>query len=692
MFYTSPSNVDLRNASIYASNVALRKKFPVDFPNQLQDVVLVDENWSDEIRIEHPERLEKRAAFKFTNEKQCLKFSCFPYNYQGKLCLPNMKEHTWATITNQQFVSCQSACYEIKRDWDPEDPQPTMPELIYANGKCLIVNTSLKAFALFPENRNDGPLDGITNVPMWKYISDPTLDMRQLVHITSEYCQWFGLEFRDGNCYNPPGQWFAEQIFGATLTRYLGRMKSMGNMRRANYTKIISTNVYQHMMSTQFGRSMERNIRRAVRNLPSLSDEQRTAIDDYQSSRFLMSVNANIQRTADYPDNYDALLNDGNESTKSGSFMESVVNGEFFKELLYSLSIDITIDTSLGLLKKAMTKILGRLSSQYSSATLQKILQIGTKKVLTACFKANIMKLAIRTGLTKVAKLVAAAILKSLIALTNVAMWLFAVISIAGAILDLIDVGNFNMMLDSQYVFTMCDSVAQQYRLMYGTDPYPTESNLFGHMAELTPDILFHLSTIKAPSEKQVLENDPNDNTTLDDNDSDEDYATTLEATVNYLIALDTNSYGQILDWSRDDGETIPTSIKPISPAELTYALYKLDAVQTKAYNASFQKYFGTWQSYDTLKGIGASLLSINALIALLFSIAAIQIIQLTLAVLSFLVIVYFLNFYITFTIEANWIKKTPLCFSKFNNIFSNIIYQQYKTNDNVKQYVKILT
>ena len=479
-----PTNQDLLHAAIYAENIILFSQFPGRFPSALHRVQVDKLAWeSQDIRIEneqHRQKLQSKYQFRFTDSAQCLQFSCFPYTHQGELCLPDDGLQRWRTITGQIFESCQPSCYNVVTTWDPEDPSPTMPELNYYNGKCLISNSSLKMYALFPRLRDEQSVSGFTNVPMWRHLSDPQLDFRSTIQITSEYCHWFALSHRNDECFNPPGQWLMEQIFGATLTRYLGRSHDL-DIRNESYTTLISNNVYNQMLSTRFGQSIDRKIRFIFKEKNPAWARQ---LAQRPRTKYLVDANLLTFYESDTlnEDIVLPLLQRANEERqRSESIMESIVNGELLEEILIGLIIDGWTDRAIGLIKKTFTLLLKKLSSKFAQATFRQILQIGGRQILTACFKAMTVKfispLALRAVGLAIAKLVAGAVLKSLIAATNPITWAFAVVSLGGVLLDLLDVGNFNMMIDRNFIAEMINEMSRSYRDLYHTEPFPTISN-----------------------------------------------------------------------------------------------------------------------------------------------------------------------------------------------------------------------
>lgn len=138
------------------------------------------------------------------NEIGCRKVGCFPKTESLKDCSNSDLTH-YMYIGAEFYLACQPACQEISKSVDTE----------FKNNTCLQVNTEKKIFALFPEK--------IHGVEVYQPMHNG-LDFRDGdLYLNKNYCDAFGLEFENDECFAPIGQEIGEFFLGSTIFKSLKR-------------------------------------------------------------------------------------------------------------------------------------------------------------------------------------------------------------------------------------------------------------------------------------------------------------------------------------------------------------------------------------------------------------------------------------------------------------------------------------
>lgn len=651
-----PSNKDLLSAAIYASNKMVRLGWD-EGPPQLRVVTIVgDAEWKEDddgLIVEddaHRKRLTLKFTTKFRDSTSCEKLSCFPYTYTGKVCKPEDREHKWRTITGQEFVSCQDSCYNISLTWNATDPDisPTMSELTYFEGKCYIVDSAAKIYALFPQMRSEEPTPGITNVPMWHYISDPSVDPSDIVRITSEYCSWFGMNFEHDDCHLSFGDKIGENLLGTTFWRYIVKYSHLA-IRNKKY--VFLSDGYEGALKTVIGRRIDRQVRAtAVDILPQYSDR----ITNRKNSRQLLN-NDSVYVSLLQPTSTDARIetfddDDNNKDDHSNSILDGILGGGFLEDLIGGVLVDQAFEGSIALVVAVTKRLIARLGYS-SSVTLATLLKMGGKQIITSTLKSVVLRQSIRVAGTQLAKLVAASVLRSLTMMCNVITWALTIVSIAGLILDIIDVGNFSMQLNQSFVRQITETMYRNYRTTYGTGPFVAGQET--HLMEITPETIFHMSKMKPPQ-------DPSDDIAsaldADENVHDEEFARELEYTMEYLVSRRVNSYGQKLDWDADPPDK---SLRTLTVDERSFLQHRLDRFTIQMYEHRFREAMRSqhneWQYASTAVFASGLFLAFYALRRPILWIG---------------VVVFFA---ISYLLESRWTRRTIHFTTVYNKVLENV-------------------
>lgn len=147
------------------------------------------------------------------NEIGCRKISCFPKTGDLKDCTET-DPTTFIAIGDTFHLSCQPACHEISKLFDTE----------FKDGKCLLMNTDKKIFALFPEQAHGVEI----YQPLHQGLN---LNKDGNLVINKDYCTAFGLNFENEECIAPVGQEIGEFFLGSTIYRSMKKLKPSTNLK-----------------------------------------------------------------------------------------------------------------------------------------------------------------------------------------------------------------------------------------------------------------------------------------------------------------------------------------------------------------------------------------------------------------------------------------------------------------------------
>lgn len=134
------------------------------------------------------------------DETACLLLSCFPFKKDLEKC-EKSDPVQWVPLAKSHILACQPACFGAEPSVDTE----------WRDEKCVQANPLKKFFAMLPEKH----LGQEFKQPLHNGID---LVKGQLL-LNHDYCEAYGLKFRNGDCETFTGQSVLEIIFGKTVVR-----------------------------------------------------------------------------------------------------------------------------------------------------------------------------------------------------------------------------------------------------------------------------------------------------------------------------------------------------------------------------------------------------------------------------------------------------------------------------------------
>lgn len=311
------SYFDILNALNYSHNVALEVRYNYFLRKYPHIFKYVDIQSKPATHADYyvPASIANECrVFSVTfNEIGCRKIGCFPKTESLKDCSTDDLTR-YIYVGSKFYLACQPACQEISRAIDTE----------FKNNKCLQVNTEKKIFALFPEK--------IHGVEVYQPMHDG-LDFRDgNLYLNKNYCNAFGLDFKNDECFASTGQEVAEFFLGSTIYKSLKRCTIPYTVKP---------------------------------NAPPIPEEVLSL------SRWLEGQNR-IQKSSEYHDQ--ASL----PSLPEESF--SVIAQNLARDIALDQSIDFSIQKSLNVLRRKVPKYLTKVSASVVSS---KIIQSTLIKVIS---------------------------------------------------------------------------------------------------------------------------------------------------------------------------------------------------------------------------------------------------------------------------------------------------------------------
>lgn len=594
-----PTGRDRLNATIYAFNVKHRSRVPVFFAAKFRDIriVSVEDDWPPDVLLLQPQQrdvLEKRFSAKFADEHSCMLLSCFPRDFHGNQCDENTPTQYWKTTTQPDiFSSCQFGCFtsNFKSNIGKDTPVPSFTELTWGDGKCLIDNLYIKLFALYPSLRDKKANPGITDAPPFQFVAyadrtGPFDGMR----MTNAYCEFFGSSLRgsgaDARCDTNVFQDGVELLFGKLVSRFVGNGAAMVRARNTQYrvetdppdTLLFDTTrrVFARTIGSEsvFAEQDSLTRQRVAAEFPEFADH---ILQRANSRRLLMRDDvdyaARFVRPSDVVEaattstrQRDGAVVADNEDT----FVESLTSGQFFVDAAAALGADIALEVSLSQLRKAALRVVDQLSGSTGQLITSNLKTLGGRRLIATIVQTLVMK---NVGKFAVASSVARAVaigLSRAIALgSTVVGWVVLLVGLVGFLLDIFDPANLGKQFTQEYLDKMIRTFVAEYRQTYGLDP--------GKLAELTPEALYDLNNLKTPGVVGMTVVEP------EDDSAPEVTVIEMKAMSAFLLSLNTNSYGQTLDWENDLSD--PT-VQTLSPKERALAVSSVDEMAVKVYNA----------------------------------------------------------------------------------------------------------
>lgn len=141
----------------------------------------------------------ERVAF---GETGCKRLGCFPFQENVQLC-EKKNEPRWIQLGQTFTLACQPACHEYPNPIDTE----------WSNGECLLSNSLKKVLAIMPEKMFE-------RASRHKFHGGLDIANGHL-KLNAVYCQAYGLDFDNGDCYASTAQTIGEYILGMTVIRQI---------------------------------------------------------------------------------------------------------------------------------------------------------------------------------------------------------------------------------------------------------------------------------------------------------------------------------------------------------------------------------------------------------------------------------------------------------------------------------------
>ncbi|GBM91810.1 hypothetical protein AVEN_15692-1 [Araneus ventricosus] len=204
------TSYDVINAEMYAENLASEyqyNKVLKSHPHIFRHCEIENRPATNKDYYIPPAIADQCKIFRATfNKIGCEKVACFPKVEGLKNCSP-IDEGRIVPIGNGFTYACQPACSQISQDIDTE----------FKFGKCYMVNTLKKMFALFPEE----VLNTKVIHPLYTGI-----DYEGFLRLNENYCRYYALEFdpESFDCYTTTDQDILEILIGTTFYRSLKRI------------------------------------------------------------------------------------------------------------------------------------------------------------------------------------------------------------------------------------------------------------------------------------------------------------------------------------------------------------------------------------------------------------------------------------------------------------------------------------
>ncbi|AUV65406.1 P74 [Alphabaculovirus myunipunctae] len=198
--------VDIINANLYLHYRKMLRKIPrwrAAQPNIFIDYEIRPANHDD---FYVPEKLKESAIVtRWTfSERGCNSMSCYPFHETGPI-----DRNTGADFTQTSDVAiayAQPACYHLDRASamrEGAENEVQSPELRFAAGKCILVDSMSKVYLNTPYIRTDDHLiSGVDDVPGFNVTpsDNPLFPEKFDGAFNAAYCRRFGRSLVNGGC------------------------------------------------------------------------------------------------------------------------------------------------------------------------------------------------------------------------------------------------------------------------------------------------------------------------------------------------------------------------------------------------------------------------------------------------------------------------------------------------------------
>lgn len=441
----APTTKDLLDAATYATNI-LNDYLLSKYPEYNNYYTRTEVDWStDELpSLQDTTKIRKKILLEFT-EYGCTNTSCLGFQYDGTNCLPDTPQQTWRSIDRsnpQTYTSCQPACYKFNKNYDPEDPSPTLPSTIFREGQCHIRNPYTEMFAKAPSRRSDVQIDGTTNVPL--FLMTPENEMR----VTEEYCKYFATNYNGQDCYRTPGERFLSRfLFGNTLTAIICHGGDIFG-RLGSYTQLIDSRILQ--VSSQ-----QRILAKATRE----GDDEET------------------------------------------SFWEKYPTVTFILQFLEDIGFDLITDKMLETLRYVIKATIKELATDFVFARLANMISL---RFVDSVVSSTIIRRGVLDMALSSVKSVAVSMLRVASVVLKVLEYVLVIVAIASIILDIIDVFNLNRQLFQESCDVYTRQFDQLFRAAFESfDPLLTPASLI-YLSRMSADDADDVANTKSETDDEL--------------------------------------------------------------------------------------------------------------------------------------------------------------------------------------------
>lgn len=436
-----PTRSDTISAVIYAENQFLKQE--ILKLQKLNDEFFLGVETShrpwlpDEINLNGlAGPIKEKTIWKYT-KLGCELQSCFSTNKENKVCSLNAPEEKYS-LDDNEIVACQKACTYYR---DGKN-KIVIPEVIWKNGSCIISNTPLKKFCLFPSLRAKSFTKGLTDVPPF-YWNEP----EQKCFVTSKYCNFFNSFLINGDCdVGAFLNFFETWILGKTMTREL-----IG----------LSINLPGPITSTS-----QTTFKAPLLNKLDIKHETMDQV--LKQSK----LNEYAYKASDSSDKID-------------------ING-LIKELAITMSEFLGVQLSITLVKIFAKQALKLLSNVAIQNSLRIILQTAGKGLLETLLRTLITESILKATIG-VASAIAKTTLSFVSGFVDPLLWILTIISVVGVIIDLVDPGGYNKQFGKKELDNYNKSFNSKFKNLYGKGATID--------VEFSPDVAFYLKQNETSSD-----------------------------------------------------------------------------------------------------------------------------------------------------------------------------------------------
>jgi Baculoviridae P74 N-terminal/Baculoviridae p74 conserved region len=565
------TQVDIMNSLYYAHYLRMLRKIPrwrSTQPHIFTDYEVRPANFDD--FYVPPLLRDKAVIVKWTfSERGCTSMSCYPFHETGPIDRYTRTDNTQTSETAIMYA--QPACFHLDRAAalrEGAENEIQAPELRFAAGKCILVDTMSKVYMNTPYIRTDEHrIQGIDDVPAFNVApsTNPIFPERFDGTFNSAYCRRFGRSLIAGGCSLRP----FESLLGFV----------MGDMIYITM-KLFFTNVFSELDSFDYKRPSPelpvpiivdsdavlerwRNVRDATADIDfeqkfvNWKTYEDLGIDNdtkliYRAEHGYTRV-PHVRRLQfrvpkPLPDDHPLRYIDTNARTTTDEQLNFII-ATWLEDnaLLLGLLTDMGFDKTFEAIKKMLKHINKKVIPAMKQALLYTTRRI-TVRILGETYKSAVTQAFSRIAIRTISTL-AKAMTRIAIKAASVIGIILIIMTLTDLILSFWDPFNYNNMFPRQFPDDMSVSFLTAY--------FDSINNGSRDLIEFVPDFF-----------DELLGEDFTDPNTLSDS-------------MDYIATLDVNSNGQMLYFDDDEQVTDFDEVTLVGNALSTSALYTyLDFMQ----------------------------------------------------------------------------------------------------------------